>query len=113
MAFIPVQQYKIAVSGTATAGQLITEFDSPIYNAREIQATFYAKGCDVVYKMSDDSGVTADATPTSNKLVAGNTLIPAGSIMLFSSVKKYISVISEDEASTGVLFMTIGYNEQI
>lgn len=113
MAFRPIQQYKIPVGTSASAGQLISEFSSQLYNHKEIQAVFYAQGCDVVYKMDDDSGVTASPTATSNKLVAGNTMIPQGAIMLNAEIKKYISVISEDGVNTGFLFMTIGYNEKI
>lgn len=113
MAFIPIQQYKIAVSGSASAAQAVLEFADPIYNAKEIQAIVYAKGCDVVLKMGDDNTVAADPTATSNKLVVKNTMYPQGAIILIGEVHKYVSVISEDATSTGTLFMTVGFNEKI
>lgn len=111
MTFKPLQQYKIAVTGTASTSQAIAEYDDILTMGLEPQAVIYAKTCDIVYKFSDASA-TADATATSNKLVAGNVLVPVGAIFI-NMAGANLSAISEDEASTGTLFVTIGYNEDI
>ncbi len=107
--FKPVQQYKIAVSGTSTAAQALAETDA----LSKPQALLYAKGCDVVVALGTSAVAAADGSATSNKLVAGMFLIPEGSVMCFdlNGLDDYIRVISEDELSTGTLFVTIGQGE--
>lgn len=108
MTFIPLQEYKIAVTGTASTSQAISEIPAILRMGREPQAQLYAKGCDIVYKFSDTEA-TADATATSNKRVAGNFTIPVGAILMNTAFPN-VSAISEDETSSGTLIITIGYN---
>lgn len=108
MTFRPIQQYKIAVSGTASSSQAIAEYAKIQSLGIDAQAVFYAKGCDIVYKL-DDVSVTASPVATSNKLVAGNVMIAQGAIMT-NLAGGNISAIAEDGSSTGTLYVTIGYD---
>lgn len=113
MAFRPVQLYQLPVTGTPSTAQLISEFDNSLLTTPEIQAEFYAQGCNVVYKVGDASNTAASRTVTSNKFVSSNTLVPQGAILLHGDIRKYISVVSLDGTSTGTLYMLVGYNEKI
>lgn len=111
MTFRPVQQYKIAVTGTASTALAIALIPAAL-NKYNMQAILYAKDIDIVAKLGDDT-VVADATATSSALVAGNFTTPNGAVMIIGMEhgQTHISAISEDESSSGTLHVTVGYNE--
>ena len=107
MEYIGIQQYKIAVTGTASTAQIISLEGLSLRDG--LQARIFTKGTDMTFKFGGSS-VVADATATSNKLVARNVTQASGNTELYalSEGMTHVSVISEDETSTGTFHMTIG-----
>lgn len=103
------RQYKIAVSGTASAAQSLPEVTTLWGSLIPPAARVEPDGTDIVVKFGDAS-VVADATATANKLGVGNFHAQNGVVELFSMQNSdtYVSVISSDEVSTGTVWICIG-----
>ena len=112
--FIADEQYKIAVTGTATAGLAVPEILTVKNRRQQVQVEMFASGCGMVVKFGD-STVTADATPdaTTKKLPKGNIQVPEGAVVVYAvpANATHVSVISDDESNTGSLWMKIGQGE--
>lgn len=113
MAFIPLQEYEMAVDGGATAETAINlALPTEIGIQGQMQVMLTAKNTDITVKLGA-SGVTADATLTGTSRVAGNFTVKQDAVLLIG-VKQdqtYISAIAEDESTaTGILYIVVGYN---
>ena len=113
--FKPVQEYKIAVTGTASAALAIPEIASLYARGFKPQLLFFAKSCDIVKKTGEDQFVTAATAAATSTRDAGNNIIPEGAVMGEGVLQDvtHISAISDDGASTGTLYVTVGYGEEI
>lgn len=109
--FTPLAQYKIPTNASAvpTANLAIPEVATILSLGRIPQAIMYAKGADIIYKFGD-STVAADQTAPAGKEVAGNYLVAGGAVYTVPAMGN-LSAVSEDGATAGTLFVTIGYGD--
>ena len=112
MALRPERTYKINITGSASTALLLSQGES------RRQYKIRAKGTDVIYKFGDET-VVASNTVTDSQYAEGNHDIADGAIEL-GDIKRdspseavYISAMAEDGASTGTLFVTVGYGEKV
>ena len=105
-----LQQYYVAVTGSALTGLSIPEIQTIRDMSVQPAARVRAIGCNVNFKFGDDT-VLASATVTASKLPVGNINIAEGAIEIFNITQSqnYISTISDDATSTGNLWVDIGY----
>jgi len=113
MAWVSLKQYKVTIAATASTAlqmaEIQTSFDT--YNVPPV-ARISTTGCAAVFQFGTNA-VAADATATSSALAANMVHIAQGSIETFRlrQSDEYFSVISDDELSTGVIWVDIGYGE--
>jgi len=105
MAFLPVKEYKLTLSGSATSKQLLPVTDESTGNY--FQVRLYSPTSDIVCKFGG-STVTASDTYTDNALADGNFTVFYDRVEAFDfkQAQPYLSAIG-----TGTLYVTVGYNE--
>ena len=112
MAFIPLQEYKMTVDGGATAETAINlALPTELGIQGQMQVVLTALSTNITVKLGA-SGVTADATLTGTARAAGNFTVKQDAVLIVGvkESQTYISAISEDESTTGTLYITVGYN---
>jgi len=105
MAFLPVKEYKLTLSGTATQQQLLPVTDESTGNY--FQVRLYSPTSDIVCKFGDNT-VSASNIYTGNALADGNFTVFYDRVEAFDfkQAQPYLSAIG-----TGTLYVTVGYNE--
>lgn len=108
-----ITEYKIAVSGTPSAGrEIVLPDDSAFVQRTDMQYRLRAVGCDVVFKFGDASVQATDAV-TDDVRPEDNCSIAQGAIEMFrpKAGQTHVSVVAEDGAGTGYLILTVGVGD--
>jgi hypothetical protein len=113
MAWVSLKQYKIAIAATASTALQMAEIQQ-CFDTNNVPpvARISTTGCGAVFQFGTNA-VAADATETSSALPSNMVHIEQGAIETFGlrQSDEYFSVISDDELSTGVIWVDIGYGE--